>query len=739
MQTFARRSLFWKYAGYFAGLVSLLLVISGAVGGWFAYRASVAALEEVQLATAHYAAKEIAIFMRGVRDALHFSAGKFDVFADPDTNDMRLELGALLRYHPEISELRLISPSGREQFLLSRFGVTVAKSGRDVSGDPAFVATRAALDHVGPVHFLKETEPYVSVGAARDHAGGVLVAEVNLKFIWDMVAQAHLKSGGVAYVVDSDGQLISHPDMGLILGKTNLSSLPHVRRALAQRTNAGVLVGEARDIQGRSVVSTAVPVPDLGWTVFAEQSLQEAFRPVYASIARSVVLVLLGVAAAVATSVLLARRMVRPIHEIETRARQLGRGQFEQRITLHTGDELEALATQFNRMAERLQETHTMQEARIAERTRDLAVANEAKTRFLAAASHDLRQPIHALALFIGQLRMVALPKDAEALAECVEQSVDSLRELLEALLDLSKLDIGAVRAEPRAMPLQALLSRLQSQFASTAKAKGLSLKVVKTSLWACSDPLLLERIVLNLVANSVRYTERGRVLIGCRRRGDHVEVTVADTGIGIDPDDLPHVFQEFYRAAGRGNGMGAGLGLGLAIVHRLALLLGHRIAIDSIPGKGTVVRLLLKRTDPQMRATEPRTAVLDGLLQGKRVLVVDDEASVRTAIHGLLSRWGCEVVEAAGSAEALAHARRRCPDIVLCDLNLTRDENGVTLVDMLERECAQGLVCAFVTGESSPDRIAEARATGHPIILKPTSAGKLRAMLEHLVSFRQA
>ena len=481
------------------------------------------------------------------------------------------------------------------------------------------------------------------------------------------------------------------------------------------------------------MISTAAPIANLGWTVFAEQSVETALRPVYASIARSVVIVLGGIAVAFAASLLLARRMVRPIREIEAHARKLGEGEFERPMAVHTGDELEALAGQFNRMAARVQETHALQEARIAERTQALSLANEAKTRFLAAASHDLRQPIHALALFVGQLRAVKLPGDAVSLVEKVERSVEALKELLEALLDLSKLDAGAVAAETRALALNDLLSRLASQFAPMAEAKGLALTLVPTTLWVRSDPLLLERIFLNLISNALRYTDQGRILIGCRRRGEKVEVIVADTGIGIDPIHLPNVFQEFYRAPSGNRGMDNGHGLGLAIVKRLAQLLDHRVSIASKLGRGTVVRVLVSRAEPQEPAIVPE-ALIGESLRGTRVLIVDDEALVRDAIQGLLIHWGCEVITAERGDEALELARARRPDVVLCDLRLADGESGIDVVNRLRREFGSGVACAFVTGEMAPERIAEARATGDPIAFKPTTPGKLRALLEYLV-----
>lgn len=732
MTLIARRSLFWKYAAYFAGLVSLLLVLSGAVAGYFAYRESVAALEEVQRAKVQFAAAEIANFVRSVQGAMYAAANKFHTESPVDRDDLRLELAALLHHRPEVSELAWLAADGREQLALTRFGLNTADSGRTRSGDPHFERARNSSGYVGDVYFRKETEPYVSL-AVRGSAGSVLVAEVNLKYVWDVVAEEGMRSHGVVYVVDRRGQLISHPDIGLVLARTELSRLPHVRSAVSRSSPDITVLGTGRDHLGLRVLSTAAPIGNLGWTVFAEQPLEEAFRPVYAAIARSVALVLLGIAAAVAASLLLARRMVRPIREIETRARELGEGQLDRRIELQTGDELEALAVQFNRMAANLQETHALQETRIAERTRDLALANEAKMRFLAAATHDLRQPVHALALFVGQLRALQLPADGRTLVEKTERSVEALRDLLEACLDLSKIDVGAVKPDPKPLALADFLSRLAGEFAPGAEAKGLALTLVPTSLWIRSDPVLLHRIMLNILSNALRYTVEGRILIGCRRRGDRVEVIVADTGVGIDPIHLPNVFQEFYRAAPKQGGISAGLGLGLAIVKRLALLLGHRIDVRSEPGKGTLVRITVPRAQPEKDTIAP-PAIISDSLRGIRVLVVDDDAAARDAMQGLLVHWGCDVIVAASGNEAVARARNGRLDVLLCDLRLADQETGLEVADRVERECGAKVACAFITGESGPEHLAEARAVGHSIAFKPITPGKLRAIVEHLV-----
>ena len=729
----ARRTLLWKYAAYFSGIVSALLVVSGGLAGYFAYRESIATLEELQSANAHFAALEIARFIGRVEDALQSTVSKFNMPGGVDANDLQIELIALLRHQPAITELRWIAASGREELALSRVTQDVANSGRDWSSDARFQAMHTVTRYIGPVYFRAETEPYVSISASRAPGGNVLVGEVNLKFVREVISNIRVGETGYAYVVDRTGRLVSHPDLGLVLGKTDLSVLPQVRNAIARKN--GSASRTAHTLEGTAVIATAAPIERLEWTVFAEQARAEALRPVVASLGRSVALMLIGMAVAIAASVVFARSLVHPIRQLGARAREIGEGKLDRRIDVKTGDELEALAAQFNRMAERLQAIYAGQEATIALRTRDLALANEAKSRFVAAASHDLRQPMHALALFVGQLRAHVAGAAALALLVKVERSVEALQELLEALLDLSRLDMGAVIAQPKSLALQELLARIVAQFAPAAEAKGLALTLVPTSLWARSDHLLFDRIVMNLVANAIRYTDAGRVLIGCRRRNDHIDVVVADTGIGIAATHLPHLFEEFYQAAPRGASP-KGLGLGLAIVKRLATLLDHQVMIDSVPGRGTMVRVRIPRAAPEAGESMPAKAHPHEL-RGTRVLIVDDEDAPREAIAGLLEQWGCIVSVARDGDEALAHARARPPDLVLCDLTLGAGESGLEVVDRLRGDLGPRLACAFITGASTPAMIAELRERGDPIAFKPTAPAKLRALLEHLLMDR--
>jgi signal transduction histidine kinase len=723
-----RRTLLWKYAAYSAALVGAVLVAVGAVTGYFAYRDAEAAQGVLLRERAGAVAIHIASFFWGIEEPL---AWELAAAADPDAEraDRRAEMAALLRRLPQVTELRWIDPAGRERLFVSRAAPGAAASGADFSADERFIAARGGGALASPVYFQRGGEPFLSlaIGSAAP-AAGVLIAEVNLKFVWQVVSHARIGERGLVYVVDSRGELVSHPDLGLVFARTDLSRLPHVADAIGRAPSAR---RQSRDLAGATVFAAGMPIPRLGWTAFAELPASEALAPVYAGVARTALLGALGLLGAFAASYALARRMVRPIRALGEGADRIGAGRLGERIHVGTGDELEALGAQFNRMAERLEESYATLEARIAERTDQLARANQAKTRFLAAASHDLRQPLHALALTVGELRETARAPELGALARRIERSVDALEDLLDALLDVSKLDAGAVQPERRAFPLQPLLERLADEFAPAAEAKGLRFRVAPTSLWTESDPTLLGRCLLNLVANAVRYTREGGVVVGCRRRGGEAEIVVADSGIGIAAADQARIFEEFYQAGSPQRDRAQGLGLGLAIVERVARLLGHAVVVKSQLGHGSTFSVRVPIVAPRPDAEPaPAGAGASAELQGVRVLVIEDEPDVRAALEGLLRRWGCSVAAAASGGEALA-AGRVSPDLVLCDLRLGNDENGFDVLDRLRARWGTSLHGIIVTADASPERIADAHARGYPLLPKPIRPAKLRALVE--------
>jgi len=582
----------------------------------------------------------------------------------------------------------------------------------------------------------------ISVRAGK----GVTLVEVNLKFVWDVITGIRFGRTGLAYVVDGQGQLVSHPDISLVLKKTDVSALPQVHQAravLAAGAAGPVDTSAARDLSGLAVLAASAHIKPVDWFVFVEQSREEAFAPLFHSMLRTGLLMLLGLVLALAASAILVRRMVEPIQALQEGAARMGAGELDQRIEVHTNDEIEVLAREFNQMAAQLRESYAGLEKKVAERTEELVAANRAKSRFLAAASHDLRQPMHALGLFVTQLNSRIQDPENRRLTGRIEAAVTALQSLLDALLDVSRLDAGVVTPNLTAVPIEPLLKRIEDTFAPDATEKELRFRVVRSGLAVKSDPVLLERILINLVANAVRYTERGGILIGCRRRGGTVRLEVWDTGVGIAPEHQSAVFQEFYQVGNPERDRQKGLGLGLAIAARLARLLGARIDLRSVPGRGSGFAVELPRAEAaRERAVISEPVALDDRLRGACVLVVDDDTLVREALTGLMEQWGCEVIAAADGAGALAAvealgAKRRRPDTVLCDYRLPAEETGGEVIRRLRERLGPDLPAALITGDTAPERLREAREAGVPLLHKPVQPARLRALIEHLVASR--
>ncbi|BAU50012.1 ATPase [Sulfurifustis variabilis] len=727
-----------KYAVYFVALVTLALLASGLSGMYFSHRDNVATLVTLQREKAAAAAYKIEQYVKEIERQVGWTSLPRVVTGPSPLEQRRLDYLRLLRQAPAITEIALIDPSGQERLLVSRLAMDSIESGKDRSRLPAFREAERDRTYFGPVYFRKETEPYMTVAMVDD--AGVTVAEVNLKFMWDVVSGIRAGRTGYAYVVGPGGRLISHPDISLVLKKTDLGSLRQVRAALS----AGNPVTERPDLHvaenrgGQPVLVAHAPIPSLGWAVLVEQPLTEALAPLYGSMLRTALLLLAGLVLAAGASFVLARRMVEPIRALQAGADRIGAGRLDHRIEVHTGDELEDLATQFNRMADQLRESYAHLERKVEERTEQLARANEAKSRFLAAASHDLRQPMHALGLFVAQLRDTARSPDTLELVEQAQSAVSALRQLLDAILDVSKLDAGVLRPSRTEFAIGSLFDRLRASFAPEFARKGLRLRVAPCRLSVRSDPVLLERILLNLVSNALRYTERGGVLLGCRRSGAQVRIEVWDSGVGIPRDKRREIFREFVQLGNPERDRGKGLGLGLAIVDRLVRLLGHRLELRSEPGRGSVFAVTVERgAAVRTAAPVPAPACASDRLGGALVMIVDDDMLVRAAMTGLLSRWGCHVIVAGGSDEAVERLARseRFPDVIVCDYRLPGTESGIGLVQRLRVLSGLEIPAVIVTGDTAPERLKEALASGFAILHKPVQPERLRDALHILLA----
>jgi len=373
---------------------------------------------------------------------------------------------------------------------------------------------------------------------------------------------------------------------------------------------------------------------------------------------------------------------------------------------------------------------HVALNARLTHALEDSRVANAAKTRFLAVASHDLRQPVHALALFSSSLSRRNLDDRTREIAGHVETAIDTLSAQLDALLDVSRLDAGIVKPSLTSFRLDRLLVRLGEQFAPLADEKGLRLSVeCPSSLVVTTDETLLEQIVRNLLGNAVKYTDSGSISMAVTAAAERALLTVKDTGRGIPLAAQPHVFEEFYQADNPGRDRSRGLGLGLSIARRLVDLLGLELTMASEVGVGTQFTLAMPAAPASMERprTAPRAVRLDSIC----VLVIDDEVEIREGMRLLLEDLGCRVELAADTAEALRVARHARPDVVLCDFRL-RDDDGLHAIEEL-RNLYPDLPAALVTGDSSPERLREAHAARVVMLHKPVRPDMLTTAINEL------
>ncbi|RYF83247.1 MAG: response regulator [Comamonadaceae bacterium] len=538
---------------------------------------------------------------------------------------------------------------------------------------------------------------------------------------------------------------------------------PHVQQVQLWSED-GEIVANAETVDRRRAqgVQVLVPVMDEAGQpvgqVMVEMSLdavQNARQTVWFNVLLVLGASLLGV---VLAGTWAARRISAPIRRLGQAVDRLGAGE-EVHVPLEGAAEVRHLQAGFNEASRALAESQRLLQSRIDAATAELAhknqqleVASQAKTRLLAAASHDLRQPLHALTLFSdglanGETDPVRLTRIGH-----IQECVGSLDRLFSELLNLSQLDAGVLQPQWNEFALDTLFDDISRNFRPVAEEQELRLVVRKTDVWVRSDYVMLSRILSNLVSNSLRHTTQGGVLIGARRRGRQVWIEVWDTGIGIAPQHQSRVFEEFYQIESAAPDSGArasestidrstgsraarGMGLGLATVQRLAALLNTRVELRSRPGLGTCVRVSARAVSASERPPPlpaPPLLADAGRLDGLRVLVIDDERTILEGLQAVLGSWGAEVLAAQSRAEALALAARwdRAPDVVVSDLLLQGGDNGLDVLAALERlpnGLTPGTARLLVTGETKPDRLREVASAGITVLYKPVSPAALR------------
>lgn len=594
--------------------------------------------------------------------------------------------------------------------------------------------------------------------AARGVGRGpnVIVAEVNLRFIWDLVAGIRVGNTGKAYVVDRMGLLIAHPDLWPALRRSDLSGHADVRAALdGVGPPSGGLVKE--DLSGQRVLSTYATVPSLGWVVFVELPLTEAYAPIYASIGRSTFLLVVLLACAVLVSLFLSRRMTVPIQILTQGARRIGSGDLGLRLAIKTGDELEALGDQFNRMAAHLRESyatlerkviertselekardHALAEHDAAERARNIAVqANETKSRFLAVVSHELRTPLNGVMGVLQLLDDGSLGEAQRRHLATAAASSETLIALVDAILEYARLEASAETLETRDFRLGQLIEAAADLMRPQAFDKGLTFDLasdatVNTSVHG--DPVRLNRILLNLIGNAIKFTPRGGIGLKAvaEQNDDHVllRITIRDTGIGIPPDMHERIFEDFVQADDSIARRFGGTGLGLAIARRLARLMHGELTVESTPGAGSTFTLQV-----------PLGRAASGIAQGTvlspsrrlSVLLVDDDPVNCEVGEAILNRLGHRPTIARNGASAIEFARDQVFDVILMDLHMP-DMDGVEAASQIGKLGLPRMpriiaVTADVSG-SARERLAGSGIA--KVVSKPILINALREAIE--------
>jgi len=771
-----RSRIFRKYFLLVVGLVCGALLISGATSLYFAFTESVNGLLALQKQKAEAAAAQVEQFVRDIERQVTFASLPQ---LGPNANEQRRqEFQKLLRLVPAITDIGLLDAKGREQFSVSRLAPNTIGSNRDRSGEPAFKGVKPGATWFGQIQFRRGTEPYLTMAMkGRGEEGAVAIADINLKFLWELVSSIRAGRNGKAYVVDGTGTLIAHPDIGLVLRRTSMLNKWQVARALYTTDVSGAYDVEIFNPPPDQAIVALARIESLGWRVFVEQPMSEAYDALKPSVVRNVLLIALGLVLSMIAAFMLARSMVRPIRTLQAGTQRIAAGDLAQRIDVKTNDELQALASDFNQMSARLDESYRTLERKVEDRTaelretlaqqtataeilrvisssttdagpvfetivgsakqlvhadsvalvlqdgqtmrrvavtsepggrpktlplsdragvsgrvilsgrtieipnvfedpgfdhdqsfrddgcshgigvpllregtaigalvgfwptgshvppehvrlletfadqaviaienvrlfneiqdksRQLEIANKHKSEFVANMSHELRTPLNAIIGFSEVLQddmFGELNGEQKEFIGDIHESGKHLLTLINDILDLSKVEAGRMELMVGDFDLPSAIDNALTLVRERATRHGITLSSeIDPALGTVrADERKLKQILLNLLSNAVKFTpEGGKVRVIARRRGDGLEVAVADTGVGIAATDHEAVFQEFRQVGNDYIRKAEGTGLGLALVRKFAELHGGSAAVQSEPGKGSTFTVFLPRT----------------------------------------------------------------------------------------------------------------------------------------------
>jgi signal transduction histidine kinase len=592
-------------------LIAGALIASGLLEIYFRYQESMEHLAFQQREAANVAALKIQTFIHDIETAMKAATKHQSTDSQKSSADYEFELKKLFYLAPPITEASVIALDGIAMTHISRSHAVSLDADRNFSRSAAFQKAVQGQSYFGPVYFVRESEPYITIALPIErYTGrvvGVLQAEVNLKYVWEVISAIRQGRAGYAYAVTRAGELIAHPDMSLVLQDRKVTQLDQVKAAFDPALGVAQAKAVVADsLSGAKVFSSYAVIPNLNWAVIVEQPVSEAYEPLYGSMLRTSSLVLVGLVVALLASLFVARRVLGPLELLRKGTERIGGGDLDFRLNIKSGDEIEILADEFNKMTEHLSAAYTGLERKVAERTQALTIANEKleeasklKSQFLANVNHELRTPVSAI---IGYGRLVLRETEgqiSQLQRENLQDLLHNAERLLsqiDSLLDFAKIEAGKIEVRVEPVSVEELIRGAISTVEPTLKNGDVRLiQEIAPGIPALNtDREKLRQIILNLLDNAVKFTERGEIKISASQQNGWFRLAVSDPGVGIGKENLTKIFEEFHQGDRSSNKKYKGTGLGLAIVKKFVNLLGGEVGVESEVGKGSVFTVTL-------------------------------------------------------------------------------------------------------------------------------------------------
>jgi signal transduction histidine kinase len=605
------------YFFFSAILISGGLITSGLLEIYFRYHENREHVALMQRDVAEKAAFRIGQFIEKIEDHMKATGMSTDITSRGLSPEYKAELTKLLSITPPITEVIAFDSDAVEQARVSRVRAVFPGVKPDYSKSASFLEAKQGKTFFGPVYFLRDSEPYMTVAVPIERLAGevigVLQAEVDLRFIREVVSAIQVGKAGYAYAVTRSGELFAHPDISLVLQRLDVSRLEQVKDAFnlsaGDRLPKGLI---AHNLKGESVFSSYARTPGLDWAVFVELPLREAYAPLYASIVRTSGLLFVGLGMALLAGFFVARRVVRPLESLREGVERIGSGNLAYRIKLKTADDFEVVAEKFNKMATDLQDSYTRLEQKVSDRTAELMIANEKlkdldklKSDFVSNVSHELRTPLTAIKGSVDNmldgLTGDLNEKQSRYLVR-VKSNADLLSRLINDLLDLSRIEAG-IKLKRTNLSLPTVAREVTENLGPIASEKQISFEIAcsDTNLVAWADRDRVTEVLTNLVGNAIKFTPtRGKVTVSLSRNGANwAKISVADTGPGISADEASRIFDKFYQVSHPEQRKAKGTGLGLSIAKALVEMHGGKIWLESEAGKGSIFFFTLP-SEPQ-------------------------------------------------------------------------------------------------------------------------------------------